>query len=205
MSTKRTCEVGGVTYESRSDKGVVCEGCVAYTKGDLNRPLCHALEACHNIVWVKQRVKAPAVNTAEPWPVGEQVAEPAPVFLLPDGAGLPTADNIGIPVGTIEPIGRKDDGGKVNLSLLPFESLIEIGKVLDFGAKKYAAHNWRGGMKWSRLLSAMLRHTFAFIRGEDKDPETGLSHMAHAGCCVLFLLSYVLTANGEDDRFKGNQ
>ncbi|WP_444832631.1 dATP/dGTP diphosphohydrolase domain-containing protein [Aquabacterium sp.] len=98
--------------------------------------------------------------------------------------------------------GMKFDGDKPMLALLPVEALEEIGKVLTFGAKKYAAHNWRKGFVWSRLLSATLRHTFAFIRGEDKDPETGLSHLAHAACCLLFLLSFTKTGAGEDDRFR---
>lgn len=98
--------------------------------------------------------------------------------------------------------GLKFDAGKPGLELLPFESLVEIAKVLDFGAKKYAAHNWRKGMGWGRLIGALLRHTFAFARGENNDPETGLSHLAHAGCCLLFLLSYVITGGGNDDRFR---
>ncbi len=86
----------------------------------------------------------------------------------------------------------KKDAGKTGLHLLPFEALEEIAKVLDFGAQKYAAHKWREGMKWSRLLGALLRHTFAWARGQDTDPETGRSHLAHAGCCVVFLLAYTL-------------
>lgn len=96
--------------------------------------------------------------------------------------------------------GLKFDGDKPSLALLPVESLEEVGKVLTFGAKKYDAHNWRKGFVWSRLLSACLRHVFAFIRGEDKDPETGLSHLAHAACCLLFLISFTKTGAGTDDR-----
>ena len=99
----------------------------------------------------------------------------------------------------------KNDQEKIPLDLLPPESLEEIGKVLHFGAKKYAAHNWRKGMNWSRLIAASLRHIFAFVRGENNDPETGLSHLAHAGCCILFLLSFQLTNNGSDDRFNNNK
>ena len=98
--------------------------------------------------------------------------------------------------------GRKLDAGKTPLDLLPFESLLAVGEVLEFGKKKYAAHNWRGGMAWSRLLGACLRHLFAWARGQDADPETGHSHLAHAACCVLFLLSYTITKSGTDDRYK---
>jgi hypothetical protein len=104
-------------------------------------------------------------------------------------------------VGTAVGTGTKHDAGKVRLDLLPYESLEEIGKVLTFGASKYDDHNWRGGMAWSRLLGALLRHIFAWASGQDKDPETGLSHLAHAGCCIVFLLSYEKLGAGEDDRY----
>jgi hypothetical protein len=95
----------------------------------------------------------------------------------------------------------KLDEAKPNLALLPPEALLEIAKVLDFGAKKYSADNWRGGFKYRRVTSAMLRHLFAWLSGEDKDPESGLSHMAHVGCNVLFLLTFIVTKTGTDDRF----
>ncbi len=87
---------------------------------------------------------------------------------------------------------RRDDSGKTNWSLMPFEAVEEINKVLDFGAKKYAEWNWTnsGGMKHSRVINSCLRHLFAYLRGEDKDPESGLSHLAHAGCNILFLIYY---------------
>ena len=94
----------------------------------------------------------------------------------------------------------KFDGEKNPLELLPFEALEDIGKVLEFGAQKYAAHNWRAGFKWSRLIGALMRHMFAWAQGQDKDPETGLSHLAHAGCCILFLISHEKNGYGEDDR-----
>ena len=104
-------------------------------------------------------------------------------------------------------VASKFDGGKVMLELLPWEALIEIAKVLTFGAGKYGAHNWRGtGLSYSRLLGAALRHLSAWAMGEDRDKETGLSHLAHAGCCILFLLSYTLLsgamADERDDRVK---
>ena len=87
----------------------------------------------------------------------------------------------------------RHDEGKTNWSLMPFEALEEINKVLEFGATKYSANNWQEGtgFKYSRVLNSLLRHVFAFMRGEDKDPESGLSHMAHAGCNVLFILYYL--------------
>jgi len=98
----------------------------------------------------------------------------------------------------------KYDATKTPVELLPSEAMLEIAKVLGFGALKYDAHNWRKGLAWSRLIGATMRHLWAFARGEDNDPESGLSHLAHAGCCVLFLLTYQLTSTGTDDRFKRN-
>ena len=97
--------------------------------------------------------------------------------------------------------GKKFDAGKPPMSLLPGEALAEIAQVLEYGAKKYGPHNWRAGMSWSRLLDGVMRHLFAFARGERKDPETGLSHLAHAGAGLLFLLSYEATGNGKDDLY----
>jgi len=101
------------------------------------------------------------------------------------------------------PIAIKHDSGKIPVELLPTEALEEIAKVLDFGSRKYASWNWSNGFKWSRLIGATLRHLFLFQRGIDKDEESGLSHLAHAGCCILFLLQHELSSLGSDDRHKG--
>ena len=98
--------------------------------------------------------------------------------------------------------GKKDDQQKINLSLLPMDALIEVAKVMDFGARKYDPHNWRSGFDWTRLSSAMLRHIFAWIGGETNDPESGLNHIAHAACGCLFLLEHQSKGYGEDDRYK---
>lgn len=98
--------------------------------------------------------------------------------------------------------GVKHDGGKARMSLLPNDPLVMIAEVLGFGADKYAAHNWRKGFDQSRLLDAALRHIFAYSDGEDLDPESGLSHIAHAGCCLVFLLDQIKKGTGNDDRYS---
>lgn len=98
--------------------------------------------------------------------------------------------------------GIKNDQGKPPMELLSNIALTEIAKVMEFGSRKYAAHNWRRGLAWSRVLGAAARHLFAFIGGQDKDPETGLSHLAHLGCCVMFLLEYEQTHKSFDDRYS---
>jgi|TARA_R110000803_G_scaffold53795_2_gene110296 hypothetical protein len=94
----------------------------------------------------------------------------------------------------------KADEAKTRYDLLPPELLEETAKVLTFGAQKYSAHNWAQGASWSRYFSAMMRHMWAWWRGEDNDPETGFSHLAHAACCLSFLIAYQRRGLGEDDR-----
>ncbi len=92
-----------------------------------------------------------------------------------------------------------------NMSIPPAgstEALNQTAAVLKFGADKYHAHNWRDGFVWSRPLAAAMRHIMAFNDGEDKDPESGLSHLAHAACCIMFLLEFEKTHPELDDRYK---
>ena len=97
--------------------------------------------------------------------------------------------------------GRKYDGGKPQLYLLPPKSINEVGKVLTFGAEKYDPHNWRKvDDLQNRYSSAALRHIFAHIDGEDADEETGLSHLAHAICCLMFKLEDELLGKSEEER-----
>ena len=96
----------------------------------------------------------------------------------------------------------KRDEGKTRLDLLSAEAIEELGRVLTFGATKYAAHNWRKGLAYSRVHAAAMRHLLAFARGEDRDEETGLLHTAHAMCCLMFLVEYQLLNRGVDDRWR---
>jgi len=120
--------------------------------------------------------------------------------------------NLGIGDGTIKltnistdkPTGTalKFDDGKLPLHLLSTEAMNQTAAVLAFGAQKYAEHNWRKGFVWSRPLSAAMRHITAFNDGKDRDPESGLSHLAHAACCIMFLLEFEKTHQHLDDRYK---
>lgn len=89
---------------------------------------------------------------------------------------------------------------KTRFDLLPWNSITDITDVLTSGADKYGASNWCRGTDWSRYFSALCRHIFAWWTGEDRDPETGRSHLAHAGCCLLFLMEYQRNSWGTDDR-----
>jgi len=98
--------------------------------------------------------------------------------------------------------GIKHDREKVQVELLSPLWLTGVGQVLTFGARKYAAHNWRKGIARSRLLGACLRHLFAYLGGEDRDPETGLLHLYHASCCLMFAAELHETRPDLDDRYR---
>jgi len=103
-------------------------------------------------------------------------------------------------------MGKKFDQEKPRTDLLPSAALMEIAKILAFGAKKYDDDNWRsdGGLDWGRMFGASERHGYAWNDGEDVDEETGLSHIAHRACCDLFLLESILKGYGKDTRFRKN-
>jgi len=101
--------------------------------------------------------------------------------------------------------GLKYDNEKPPMALLDAEFLEEVSRVLAFGASKYDANNWRGGLLYTRILSAIYRHLGAINRGEDYDKESGLSHVGHLGCNVMFL-SWMMNHRKElDDRYKYDQ
>ena len=89
--------------------------------------------------------------------------------------------------------GIKYDSEKPKMNLLPPKAIVEISKVLTFGAEKYDAENWRKlDDLQNRYTAGALRHIFAHMDGEELDPETNLSHLAHAMCCLLFKLEIEL-------------
>lgn len=103
---------------------------------------------------------------------------------------------------SLKEAGLKADAEKPPVELLDPYALEQIALVLEFGRKKYAAHNWRGGIRFTRLIGAAIRHTFAILRGEDNDPESGLPHAAHLGCCAMFLIWMMQHRTDLDDRWK---
>ena len=86
-------------------------------------------------------------------------------------------------------LGMKYDENKPRWDLLPVDALLEIVKVLTFGARKYADWNWVHVSPPSRYYRAAISHINSFWLGEDNDKETGISHLSHAACCILFLIS----------------
>lgn len=87
-------------------------------------------------------------------------------------------------------VAKKFDQGKAPIDLISTPALIELAKVLDFGAQRYGRFNWAKGLNYSRIIAAVFRHLWAWNNRQDKDQESGLSHLAHAMAGLMFLLDY---------------
>lgn len=94
----------------------------------------------------------------------------------------------------------KYDNDKTRYDLLAPDALEQVAQVYTYGAKKYAPENWRKGMAYSRVFGAVLRHLWAFWRGEKLDSESKLPHLAHAMWGCMTLCEYDQRGMGEDDR-----
>lgn len=97
---------------------------------------------------------------------------------------------------------QKFDQEKVRLELVDALAVEGLASVLTFGAKKYAANNWRNGLEYTRIIGALKRHLSAIEKGEDIDPESGLPHVDHLGCCWMFLSNFMKTRPDLDNRWK---
>jgi dATP/dGTP diphosphohydrolase, N-terminal len=89
-----------------------------------------------------------------------------------------------------EGVGIKHDASKPRMDLLPSGALIGAARVMTAGLAKYDPRNWECGLPWGKVYAAAQRHMTAFWDGEDNDPESGLPHLHHAQCCLMFLSEY---------------
>lgn len=96
--------------------------------------------------------------------------------------------------------GVKNDKGKLRYDLIPPEGMDALAEVYTIGAKKYADRNWELGMSWGRIFAAMLRHAFAWLRGETLDPVDGQHHLASVAWCAFALITFEKRGIGTDDR-----
>lgn len=102
-------------------------------------------------------------------------------------------------LGTVKSV--KHDEGKYDPTMLTIEMVEAVSRVRMFGAVKYGRNNFKTtGFKFTRSLAAALRHIFAFLSGEDNDKESGLSHLAHAVCCLEHCIYDSIHHKENDDR-----
>ena len=94
--------------------------------------------------------------------------------------------------------GKKYDTGKPMYNLIPVNAESELVDVLTFGAEKYGPNNWRNiDNLTDRYIAATMRHLASYRKGEKIDRESGKHHLAHAMCCLAFILENDLT---DEDR-----
>lgn len=96
--------------------------------------------------------------------------------------------------------GRKDDAEKPRWDLLPIRATAEVVDVLTSGAAKYGDNNWQHiDLYQARYLAAAYRHLAAYRLGELNDDDTDKHHLAHAVCCLLFLIAFDLGFDPKED------
>lgn len=81
---------------------------------------------------------------------------------------------------------RYNDGKRI-WSLVDFDSMEDLVKVLEFGKDKYSIDNWKKGLTYESVMDSLLRHSFAFLNGEDLDSESKLPHTGHILANAMFL------------------
>ena len=91
--------------------------------------------------------------------------------------------------------------GKLKWSLIDFKSLEGLVEVLEYGANKYAPDNWKKGMPVKEVAESLMRHLFAFLDGEDVDPESGCRHISHVMCNAMFI-EFILREKAHYDNRK---
>ncbi len=97
----------------------------------------------------------------------------------------------------LPPIEVKKKEYKPDYTLIPFEALEEVVKVLEFGKEKYPANDWEK-QDFDKHYRSLLRHVINAKQGNDA--ESGLPHLAHAACRILMMLA--LQKRKEHERSK---
>lgn len=91
------------------------------------------------------------------------------------------------------------NSGKPRWSLVDFNALVPLVRVLEFGADKYAPDNWKLGLDRREILDSMMRHIAALADGEANDPESGLPHIGHILCNAMFYSHFEQKAAKQDE------
>jgi hypothetical protein len=93
----------------------------------------------------------------------------------------------------------KADVGKPDIYLVPPELFEAVAKIRMYGNEKYHdPDNWQT-VEIERYYSAVMRHLLAWRRGEDRDKESGYSHLWHAACNLAFMIALEDRENEETE------
>jgi len=146
---------------------------------------------------------------SDPAPVAELVTEAEEYVRASDPLMAGMGDGKGEPWVPEKFVGKPGDGqglryndGKPRFDLLPPEALKALAAHYGKGAEKYAARNWERGMDWCKCFASLERHSWAWMGGEDIDPENGSHHMIAVAWNAIALFTYAMRNIGTDDRPK---
>lgn len=104
-------------------------------------------------------------------------------------------------VRVVDPVTGGEKGSKPErFDLIPPDALEAIARVYGAGSAKYSDRNWERGYRYGLSFAALMRHAWAWWRGEDTDPESGESHMAHVVWHAITLATFRRRRIGTDDR-----
>jgi hypothetical protein len=112
------------------------------------------------------------------------------------------SDDMGLPKEETNP--KKAHGAlKAPMNTVPNTALIELYAVMGAGAHKYGAFNFRdSSIDAMTYIGAIRRHFMLWEDGEDRDAETGRSHLAHIMACCALALDAQHTGKFVDNRSK---
>ena len=81
----------------------------------------------------------------------------------------------------------KDSKGKTKLSLVPYYGMVAVAKVREYGVKKYGDPDGWKEVSPMEFIDAALRHIGKYLAESDYDEESGLHHISHAACNLMFV------------------
>lgn len=97
--------------------------------------------------------------------------------------------------------GIKHDGAKPDMTHVPIEAMWAMAEAFTYGAKKYAADNYREGLAVRRQVAAALRHIYQFLDEGDIDKESGCKHIGSAMASLAMACFTVENHPNLDDRY----
>lgn len=88
--------------------------------------------------------------------------------------------------------------------MIPADVLWELAEHYGKGEAKYPGEptgqaNWQKGYPWHLSVAALQRHLFAWLAGEDADPETGSNHLVAVIWHAIALRFFQRHGLGTDD------